>query len=132
MIERRSILFIDGYCNLCSGAVQFILPRDQHGRFHLAPLSGTTADELLKEHPLENQPDSLLLWEEGAWHTKSTAALRVARKLRGWKWAWSLRYIPRFIRDGMYDLVARSRFTLWGKRDSCYLPRPEWTSRFLP
>lgn len=132
MTEEKTILFFDGYCNLCSGAVQFILPRDMKGALFLAPLSGSTASDLLKKHPLVDRPDSLLLWKDQQWHIKSTAALMVARYLNGWRWAWSLRFVPRFIRDGVYDLVARSRFSIWGKRDSCYLPRPEWTERFLP
>ncbi len=132
MTEDGAILFFDGYCTLCSGVVQFILPRDHQGYFKLGPLHGETAKQWLRAHPLPDQPDSLLLWEDQQWHVKSAAALRVTRHLPGWRWAWSLRFIPRGIRDLIYVLVARSRYSIFGKNDACYLPRPEWADRFVP
>ncbi len=131
-MTEPSIVFFDGYCNLCSQSVQFILPRDPGGYFRIAPLDGSTAKENLIQHPLPHRPDSLLLWEEGQWWIKSSAALRIARRLKGWSWAWAFRFVPLFIRDSVYDVVARNRFRIWGKRENCYLPRPEWKHRFLP
>ena len=131
MSETRSIIFFDGYCNLCNGAVQFILPRDIQSYFYLAPLSGSTASDLLKKYPLPEQPDSILLWENNQWFAKSSAALRIAKHLKGWRWVYAFRVIPTPLRDFFYDLIARSRFSIWGRSESCYLPRPEWTSRFL-
>ncbi|QTN38844.1 DUF393 domain-containing protein [Cryomorphaceae bacterium] len=131
-MNQRSIVFFDGYCNLCSHSVQFILPRDPEGYFRIAPLDGSTAKEKIARHPLPHRPDSLLLWEEGQWWVKSSAALRIARRIKGWNWAWIFRFVPPFIRDAIYDLIARNRFRIWGKRETCYLPRPEWQQRFLP
>ncbi len=127
-----AIIFFDGHCHLCCGSVQFILCRDPHGYFTYAPIDGATADQLLKKSSTSPLPDSIVLYENGKIYTRSTAALRVARKLCG---AWPLLYIfmliPSLIRNGAYNLIARNRYKWFGRSETCWMPKPEWKERFL-
>jgi predicted DCC family thiol-disulfide oxidoreductase YuxK len=115
------VLF-DGVCNLCNAAVRFVIARDPAGHFRFAPLP-----------PAEAMPsDSMVLIEAGRTYTKSTAALRIARRLRfPWPVLYSLIVAPRPLRDLVYDWVARHRYGWFGKRDACIAPTPERRGRFL-
>ncbi len=127
------ILFFDGRCNLCNGAVQTVLLNDRRGLLRFASLQSELAAELLP--PLGVDPaalTSLVLYDDGRIFTRSEGALRAARLMGGpFAWLYYLRIFPRFLRDGVYDFVGRNRYRWFGKRESCLLPRPEWKSRFL-
>lgn len=128
-IEKPVILF-DGVCNLCNGAVNFVIDRDPDSRFLFAPLQSQYA----KDHiPAElHAVDSILLFEKGRVYVKSDAALRIARRLKGWPhFLWYFIFIPRFFRDWVYDMIAANRYRWFGKKDACRLPTPELTSRFI-
>lgn len=127
------VIFFDGICNLCNAAVQFILKHDKAAVFKLAALQSPAANRLLADHPIDAAAsNSILLLEDGKLYTRSTAALRIAKRLDG---AWRLLYIfiivPAFVRDAIYNLVARNRYRIWGKQDSCMIPAPELQQRFL-
>jgi predicted DCC family thiol-disulfide oxidoreductase YuxK len=127
----RIILF-DGICNLCNSSVQFILKRDADGKFKFAPLQGDKGQGLLKKHGLNTDMNSFVLIENGKIYTKSSAALRVCRHLNGaWKIGLVFFIIPRFIRDYLYDIVAKNRYKWFGRQESCMLPLPEWKNRFI-
>jgi predicted DCC family thiol-disulfide oxidoreductase YuxK len=113
--------------------VQFILKRDRNNVFHFASLQGTYGQQLLKEQGLPLTAfDTFILVEQGRIYTRSTGVLRIVKALPG---GWPLLYpailIPAFIRDRIYDWVARNRYAWFGKRTQCWLPRPEWTVRFM-
>lgn len=132
MTEHPIVLF-DGFCNLCAGSVQFLLRHDRKGIFHFCSLQSKAAAQLLQMQDTDpRQLKTLVLLDGGRLYTQSTAVLHIARKLGG---AWPLLYagiiIPRFIRDSMYDWVAANRYRWFGKKESCWLPRPEWSERFL-
>lgn len=123
------VVLFDGVCNLCNGAVRFILARDPAARFRFASLQSEAARRLLgNDAPAE----TIVLWEAGKIWSKSTAVLRIARGLR---FPWSLCYaivaVPRPLRDLVYDWVARHRYAWFGKRESCMVPTPELRARFL-
>jgi len=126
------VLF-DGECNLCNGAVDFLLCRDPRGRLRFAALQSPAAARLLAgaraPTPL---PDSLVLVADGAVHVRSGAALRIVARLR---WPWPLLFVfwlvPRPLRDLAYDFVARRRTRWFGRRSSCRVPTPEERGRFL-
>lgn len=127
------LLFFDGVCNLCNGLVRFIIRHDRHKRFRFAALQSGTGMRFLRSHALGSGAlDSLVYWRKGKVLTRSTAALNVARDLGG---PWSLTYgfilVPRFIRDAVYDLVARKRYRWCGMRDACMVPTPELRERFV-
>ena len=126
------IVFFDGFCNLCTGAVRFIIARDPHARFRFASLDSHAARTRLGP-ALDTQPDSVLLLDADGLHARSAAALRIARGLRG-PWpllARAASLVPRALRDRVYDLVARRRYRWFGQRDSCLVPTPALQARFL-
>jgi predicted DCC family thiol-disulfide oxidoreductase YuxK len=128
------IMLFDGVCNLCNGAVQFVIRHDARGEIKFASLQSESAAKLLE--PFGINPSTLqtvVLLEDGRMYTKSDAALRLSRALKApWSWLHPLIYVPRPIRDVVYDLIARNRYAWFGKQESCWLPTPELRARFLP
>lgn len=126
------IILFDGVCNLCNGSVQFIIKRDKEAKFRFASLQSEAGRKILEQFhlPLDTF-NSFVLYQDDKIYTRSTAALRVFSQLKGWKWVGALSYVPRFIRDGVYNLIARNRYRWFGKKDVCMIPTPELKSRFL-
>ncbi|MBK6266795.1 thiol-disulfide oxidoreductase DCC family protein [Marivirga sp. S37H4] len=130
-MSDKSIIFFDGVCNLCNGAVNFVIDRDPNAYFKLAPLQSEIAKQYLGEEKAE-QLDSIVLFENGKLYQKSSAALRISRKLAGgWPLVYTFIIIPPFIRDFFYDIIARNRYKWFGKEDSCRLATPDIKERFL-
>lgn len=127
------VLLFDGVCNLCNGAVQFIIARDKKAVFKFAALQSEAGQSLLRKYNLPVKDfESFVLINNDTAYTESTAALTVAKLLGGvWKLAYVLIVIPKFIRDFFYRLVANSRYKIFGRQESCMLPTPELKSRFL-
>jgi predicted DCC family thiol-disulfide oxidoreductase YuxK len=128
------IVLFDGVCNLCNGSVSFIIARDPAARFRFMPLQSKGAGALLADHVLKDGfPNSVALIEHETLYTRSTAALRIVRRLRfPWPLLYALIVVPRGVRDTVYDKIAHHRYAWFGKRESCMLPTPELRSRFLP
>ncbi len=129
----RGIILFDGVCNFCNGSVNFIIERDRENYFQFAPLQSGIGQKLLAEHKIDKTvTDSVVLIENGEAYTRTTAVLRIARKLGG---AWSLFYgfiiVPEFIRDFFYKLFAEYRYKLFGKTEACMMPTPELRTKFL-
>ena len=129
----HAVVLFDGVCNLCNGSVRFIVARDPAARFRFAGLESEAARRLLGESLISGPlPDSVALIEHRRVYTRSTAALRIARRLRfPWPLLGALMVVPRPLRDLIYDLIARHRYPWFGKRDACMLPTPELRTRFL-
>jgi predicted DCC family thiol-disulfide oxidoreductase YuxK len=127
------ILLFDGVCNLCNASVQFVLKRDTAGQFRFASLQSEAGQQLLGQFAKAPADFStVVLIEKGQLFTKSDAALRVARRLPGlWPALYGFIFLPRFLRNGVYDWIARNRYRWFGKQEQCMLPRPEWKERFL-
>lgn len=130
----RSVILFDGVCNLCNGFVRFIIERDPQGRVRFASLQSETGAKLLMQH--DTHPgkalDSVVLLENGRIYRKSTAVLRLCRSLSGpWPLASLFLLVPRFLRDSIYDSVAKRRYRLFGTTDHCLAPSPELRNRFL-
>jgi len=130
---KHPILLFDGVCNLCGGWVRFILRWDKRGRFRFAALQSKAAQRLLRARGLPaGAANTVVLLEAGETYTRSAAGLRVLRGLGGfWALGYGLILVPRFIRDGAYDWIARNRYRIFGRKDRCLVPRPEWKTRFL-
>lgn len=129
----HGIVLFDGVCNFCDASVRFVLDRDPGGYFRFASLQSEVGRRLLAEHGLPvDELASVVLIEEGRAHTRSDAALRIARRLRGaWRLLGVFRVVPRSLRDAVYDRVAANRYRWFGKRELCEIPSPEVRARFL-
>jgi predicted DCC family thiol-disulfide oxidoreductase YuxK len=128
-----SVIVFDGVCNLCNTLVQFVIARDPAARFRFAPLQSESGRRLLRATSLaEPFPDTAVLVEAGRPFTRSTAALRIVRRLRApWPLAYVLILVPRPLRDALYDAIARRRYGWFGKREMCMVPTAELRRRFL-
>ncbi|MBV6642716.1 MAG: thiol-disulfide oxidoreductase DCC family protein [Cyclobacteriaceae bacterium] len=127
---NHPIILFDGVCNFCAGSVRFIIQRDTKENFRFASLQSGFSKDLIGATNLTM--DTLLLVEGGVIYKESTAALRIARRLRGgWKLLYGLIVLPKFIRDSIYRLIARNRYRWFGKKDQCMVPSPELQARFL-
>ena len=130
--QLSSVILFDGVCNLCSGAVQFVIERDPAARFRFATLQSPVAARLMESTRIGDRLDSIVLVEDGRVWTQSTAALRIARRLRfPWPVAYAMIVVPRSLRDWIYNLVARNRYRWFGKREACMVPTPALRARFL-
>jgi predicted DCC family thiol-disulfide oxidoreductase YuxK len=129
----HAILLFDGVCNLCDGLVQFVLTRDPKGYFRFAALQSEAAAGLIAKYDLPTDIETMILIENGRAYLRSSAGLRVFRHLRGaWPALFYLCYwVPAPIRDVFYRLLARNRYRLFGKKESCMIPTPEIRARFL-
>lgn len=128
----QKIILFDGVCNFCNESVQFIIKRDPEGVFVFASLQGEKGRELLKGNKIPQEIDSLVLIEDGRYYTQSTAALRICRNLRGgWRLLQIFWLVPKPVRDGMYQFIARNRYKWFGKKESCERPSVDIRSRFL-
>lgn len=132
LLVERIILF-DGECNFCNASIQFIMKRDRLAYFKFGFLQGQYGKALQKERKLLEVLDSLVYIEGEAIYTKSSAALRICRHLKGfWKIFFVFLVVPLPFRDAVYDFIARNRYKWFGKRDACMIPSPEQNKRFLP
>ena len=129
----RCILFFDGICGLCNKSVDFVLSRDVVGVFQFAPLQGETARQLLPPADVADL-SSVVLLVEGRSYRKSSAAVRILWRLNlGWKVLGTLMWlVPLPLRDLGYLLIARSRYRLFGKHETCRMPTSAERTRFLP
>ena len=130
----RVVLF-DGVCNFCNAAVNFIIDRDPDHLFQFAPLQSEVAKELLRKHGLkvaEGDPDTIVLIDGDDAYERSGAALRIARRLASpWKVMFGFIVVPWFLRDLAYIVIAKNRYRLFGKSDTCRVPTPDVRKRFL-
>jgi len=131
-MEPKIILF-DGVCNLCNGAINFIIKHDPKGTFKFASLQGETGKRLLQQHQINPaETDSIVLIDKENVSVKSSAALRIAKYLdKGFPLLFGFMIVPKFIRNAVYDYIAAHRYKWFGKKESCMIPTPELKSRFL-
>jgi predicted DCC family thiol-disulfide oxidoreductase YuxK len=131
-IDRPVVLF-DGVCNLCHASIRAIVRLDATGKILFAPLQSEVGRELLDRQDLSpDYFDSMVLVEGNRHYTKSAAALRVCRYLDGpVPLLYPLIFLPRGLRDAVYDHVAEHRYQVFGKREECTVPEPHVRKRFL-
>lgn len=132
--QDNAILFFDGVCDLCNGFVQFFIKRDKKKKFLFASLQSPAGKKALNDiYEMTGQkPDSIIMFYKDKYFTESGAVLRALSMLGGlWKTSHVLVLIPRFVRDALYNWIARNRYRWFGKRDECMIPTQELQSRFL-
>ena len=132
MKDQRVILF-DGVCNFCNSAVNFVIKRDKGSKIKFSPIQSSHGQRIIKEHDFHlNDLSSFIFIEKGALYTRSTAALKVCKYLGGaWPIAYGFIIVPKFIRDGIYNLIAKNRYKWFGQKDECMVPTPDIKKRFL-
>jgi predicted DCC family thiol-disulfide oxidoreductase YuxK len=128
-----SIILFDGVCNFCDGAINFVLKQDKKGVFKFAPLQSEAGQRILQQYKLPTKDiESFVLIDNGKVYKKSAASLKVMSKLPWyWKELQIFWIIPAFIRNAVYDFIARNRYKWFGKKEVCMIPTPEMRSRFL-
>lgn len=131
--ENKNIVLFDGFCNLCSWSVNFIIKRDNKDIFRFASLQSETGKQILSEFKLPvDFEKSVVLIENNSVYFNSEAALRISKNLRHlWPLIYVLIIIPRFLRNFVYILIARNRFKWFGKRDTCHIPTTDYSYKFL-
>jgi predicted DCC family thiol-disulfide oxidoreductase YuxK len=131
--QRNPIILFDGICNFCNGNVNFIIRQDNKKIFRLAALQSEAGQRLLQQYKLPmGDFDSFVLVHENKVYNKSSAALKVYSLLPWyWKWTQLIWIFPRFIRDAVYDFIARHRYKWFGKKEQCMVPTAELRGRFL-
>jgi predicted DCC family thiol-disulfide oxidoreductase YuxK len=128
----KSIVLFDGVCNLCSSSVQWIIKHDKKEKFQFASLQGPTGQAYKARFNIPDSVDSVLLIENDTLYVKSTAALRIARGCNSpWPALYVFIVVPKFIRNGIYDFIAKNRYKWFGKQESCWLPSPSLKARFI-
>jgi predicted DCC family thiol-disulfide oxidoreductase YuxK len=132
-MQYHNLILFDGVCNLCNGAVNFIIDRDSKNVFRFTSLQSDIGQQILQENGLStNHFNTFILVKNGKILQKSTAFLSVVNQLDGfWKLMNIFWLIPTFIRDFFYDIVSANRYRWFGKQESCRMPTPELKSKFL-
>ncbi|MDZ4700677.1 MAG: DCC1-like thiol-disulfide oxidoreductase family protein [Rhodothermales bacterium] len=129
----HALVLFDGVCNLCNGSVHFVIDRDPESYFRFAALQSEAAKPALAQCGRDaGVLDSIVLIEEGQCYTRSSAALRIARRLSGgWPVVYAGIIIPRVLRDAIYDFIARNRYRWFGRTEACRIPTLDLRARFL-
>lgn len=132
--KHKKLILFDGVCNLCNSSVQYVIKHDKENVFMFTALQSDVGKQLIEAYKINtSKTDSILLYtpEKGI-VSKSTAALKVANQLGFPQKLMSVFFIiPPFIRNLVYDYIAKNRYKWYGKKDSCMIPTPELKSKFL-
>lgn len=132
--KNKKLILFDGVCNLCNSSVQYVIKHDKHNIFLFAPLQGETGKKIISHYNIDtSKTDSIILYsEEKGVVYKSTAALKIASRIGFPRNLISIFLIvPAFIRNWVYDFIAKNRYKWYGKKDECMIPTPDLKSKFL-
>ena len=132
-MPQQPVILFDGVCNFCNSAVNFVIKRDKNSALKFTTLQSNIAHQMLAHQNIPtNDLSSFVFIENEKIHTRSTAALRVCKYLTGlWPLMYGFIIVPKFIRDGIYNWVAKNRYRWFGKTKECMIPTPEIKAKFL-
>ena len=131
--DDHPVIVFDGECIFCSGWVNFVLRHDRQGRYRFLTAQSPLGAALYRHYGLDSRNyETNILIEDGLAYLKSEGSLRMAAGL-GFPWTLArvLRVIPRALRDPLYEIVARNRYRIAGRRNTCFVPTPQHRARFL-
>ena len=133
IVKQQPIILFDGLCNLCDKSVQLVIKKDSKNIFLFAPLQDVSVQYYLKQQKGNfNNVDSILLITSKKIYTKSSAALTIAKHLKGlYPLLYVFYIIPKPLRDVIYNFIAKNRYRWYGKKDQCMIPSPELKNKFL-
>lgn len=132
-MNQQPIILFDGVCNFCNSAVNFVLKKNAKNNILFTPMQSEAGQKLLQHYNLPvDDMQSFVFIDEGKVNKQSTAALKVCRHLRGlWPLCYGFIIVPKFIRDGVYNWIAKNRYKWFGMKQSCMIPTPDVKARFL-
>lgn len=132
-MNSEKIILFDGVCNLCNSTVQKVIENDAKNQFKFASLQSEFGQKFLEKNKLsKDEFNSMILVDGEKFYTRSDAALRIGKELKGlYKLSGLLFAFPKFIRNPVYDFVSRNRYKWFGKQESCWLPTPELKEKFI-
>ncbi|UGY18583.1 thiol-disulfide oxidoreductase DCC family protein [Bradyrhizobium septentrionale] len=126
------VILYDGVCIFCSRWVQFVIARDPARRFRFTPIQSDYGTRLAKTFGIDpDDPDTNAVVHGGVAWMKSDAALTVLSHLPGWAWTRALFAVPKPLRDAVYSLIARNRYKIFGKYETCFVPDADMRARVL-
>lgn len=131
--NNSCILLFDGVCNLCNNFVRFVVERDSKRKFKFASLQSESGQTILKKFGLPtNGFDSFVFINKGKIFLRSSAGLNVFKELGGiWKLFYVFIFVPQFLRDPIYGVIAKNRYKIFGKRNTCMTPTSDIKQIFL-
>ena len=132
-MKQQPIILFDGVCNFCNSAVNFVIKRDKKASILFTPLQSDSGQKLLQQYNLPpGDMQSFVFIDNGKACIRSTASLKVCRYLKGlWPLCYAFIIVPKFIRDSIYNWIAKNRYKWFGVRQQCMIPTPEVKARFL-
>ena len=127
------IILFDGVCNFCNRTVNIIIEHDKDAYFKLAASQSNAGLNMLQKFDLDQKASgSVILIDNEKVYTKTDAVIQIAIHLKGWPRLFTgLKIIPKPIRDFAYDVIAKNRYALFGKRETCRVPEASERNRFL-
>ena len=132
-MKTSYIIIFDGICNLCNATVLFLINRDKKNIFKFVSMQSDIAKQIFKEYNINfKNLDTIIFIEKNDFYIKSDAIIRIFKKLNyPWKVFYFLKFLPKFIRDRIYDIVANNRYNWFGRRNTCMIPSNETKSKFI-
>ena len=127
-----NIIVFDGVCNFCNRIVQIIIRHDPSAQIHFAAQQSAAGEKLLNQYSIQESTSSVVFITEGMVYYQSDAVIEIAKLLTGWPSIFKYCIIvPRFLRNGIYKLIAANRYRLFGKQATCMVPKEEDKRRFV-
>ena len=127
-----NIILFDGVCNLCSSTVSFLIKYDKNNIFKFAASQTNAGENIINQYNILNEGKSVIFIKDGIVFYKSDAVIEIAKQIKGWPHIFKYACLfPKFLRDSVYDLIAKNRYSLFGKKETCTVPTEENRNRFL-
>lgn len=131
--KKHKIILFDGVCNLCNDSVKLVIKNDKKDIFRFTALQSEAGVALVTKHGIDTSTtDSIILIDQDSVYAKSSAALKIAKHLSGgYPLLYGFMILPKFIRNWVYDIIAKNRYKWFGRKDSCMIPTPQLKKKFL-
>ncbi len=132
-LDKTKIVFFDGVCNLCNSSIDLIIRKNRKENLYFASLQSDFAKDFFERMNFRNENlKSIIFYSEGRFYNKSTAVLKICKELNGIYFFFSfLEILPKGFRDFFYEAIAKRRYKIFGKQDTCRIPTKSEKSRFL-
>ena len=131
--QNTQLILFDGVCNFCNASINFIIDHDPEKHYKFAPLQSELGQDILRQFNKNTTDfDSVILLKDNQLYQKSEAAIEITKHLSGaWKYFSAFGILPTFLLNFFYDIIAKNRYRIFGKTETCRMPTPELKERFL-